>query len=88
MGQDARKRVAVGGMAAARRDQRSGGIGGNELDQHPLRRIGAAGAVLAAGGKNRAQGAAVPAVGEAQIQKSGPGDFIAGENVPERRGEL
>ena len=47
--EDPRQRVPVGGVASARRDQRSRRVGRDELDRDPLRRLGVTAAEPVAG---------------------------------------
>ncbi len=83
VGEDARERVAVGGVAPAGGDDRTGRVGGDELEQDPLGARGAAGAVAGASVEHAAQGRTVPAVGERQVQEARPGHLEAGEQLTE-----
>ena len=75
--QQARERVAVGGVAAARRGQRAGGVGGDELDVQPLGRLGPAAAPGVAGRQHLGRRVRVPGVGEEEVQEARPGDLDA-----------
>ena len=60
--EDARERVPVGGVPTAGRDQGAGGVGGDELNEHPAGDRRAAGAEAFAGVEHRAQRPPVPVV--------------------------
>ena len=73
--QQAHQRVAVGGVAAAADVQRAGRVGGDELDQDPLRRLDRGRAEVVAGGDQGGQRAPVPGVGEEEVDEAGAGDL-------------
>src|SRR4051795_6659326 len=72
-------RVSVGGGPAPRRGYRACGVGGDELDVDPLGdliRSGRRAETIALGGELRG-GPPIPAVGEEEVEETGPGDLDA-----------
>ena len=67
--------IPVGGVAAAADVERPGRVGGDELDEDPLRRRGRDRPQALAGLAEARQGAPVPGVGEEEIDESGAGNL-------------
>ena len=79
-----RQRVAVGRVPAARGGQRAGRVGGDELDQDPLRDLVGAGRPPEPLARRRARPRAppVPGVGEEEVEEAGAGDLDPLERCP------
>ncbi len=73
--QQADQGVAVGGVAAAADVQRPGRVGGDELDQDALGRVGRRRAEPLAGGGEADHRPPVPLVGEEEVDEAGAGDL-------------
>ena len=87
--EDPRQRVAVGGVAPAGGDQRAGRVGGDELDQDPLGRVGAARAEPLAGREaSTASARRCQASDRNRLRKPGPATSAALQVLAERAVEL
>ena len=85
--QQPHQRVAVGGVAAAADVQRPGRVGGDELDQDPLRASRSApGPRPSPAATRRRQRPPVPGVGEEEVDEAGAGDLDPLEAAARRRG--
>ncbi len=73
--QQADEGVAIGRVAAAADVQRPGRVGGDELDQDPLRVGGRGRAEILADGDQRRQRPPEPGVGEEEVDEAGAGDL-------------
>ena len=82
-----RQRVAVGRVAAARRGQRAGRVGRDELDVDPLALLGRAATPIVAGGHDLARGGDVPGVGQEDVEEPRAGDLDVVERGPEALGQ-